>query len=260
MNIYVLVKYVPDTEAIVKVASESELEIENKYFTSYFDEVAIEEALKLKEKFGGKVTVVTVDNKKIDALRRGIAMGADEAVQITDPGLEESDPFGIARALAAFLQKEPYDLILCGRQAMDDDAGVVGPATAELLGIPHASAILGLDVADDGKSARVDRQIEGGKEHIRCSLPALLTAQKGLNVPRIPQVMGMMKAMKADVRKVDLIKLGVDPAMVGASGQKVRVLKYEPPPQRSSATMVEEDFPENVKHLVKLLQEEAKVV
>ena len=260
MNIYVLVKYVPDTEAIVKVASESKLEIENKYFTSYFDEVAIEEAVKLKEKSGGKVTVVTVDNSRIDALRRGIAMGADEAVQITDPALEESDPFGIARVLAAFFQKEPYDLILCGRQAMDDDAGVVGPALAELLGVPHATAILGLEVAEDGKSARIDRQIEGGKEHIVCSLPAVLSAQKGLNVPRIPQVTGMMKAMKAEVRKIDLAQLGVEPAAVGASGRKVKILRYEPPPQRSSATMVEEDFPENVKHLVKLLQEEAKVI
>jgi len=260
MNICVLVKYVPDTEAIVKVQSESELEIENKYFTSFFDEVAIEEAVKLKEKFGGKVTAVTVDNRRIDALRRGIAMGADDAVQITDPALEGSDPFGIARVLAAFLKNETYDVILCGRQAMDDDAGVVGPAVAELLGIPHVTAILGLDVAEDGKSAKVSRQIEGGKEHIICPLPAVLTAQKGLNVPRIPQVMGMMKAMKAQVRKVGLAELGVDPSAVGEAGQRVKILKYVPPPQRSSAKMMEEDFPENVKHLVKLLKEEAKAL
>lgn len=260
MNIYVLVKYVPDTEAIVKVQSDSELEIENKYFTSFFDEIAIEEAVKLKERFGGKVTVVTVDNRKIDALRRGIAMGADDAVQITDPALEGSGPFGIARVLAAFLKNEPYDIILCGRQAMDDDAGVVGPAVAELLNLPHVTSILGLEVAEDGKSARVSRQIEGGKEHISCPLPAVLTAQKGLNVPRIPQVMGMMKAMKAQVRKVDLAALGIDPTAVGETGRRVKILKYLPPPQRSTAKMMEEDFPENVKHLVKLLSEEAKVL
>jgi electron transfer flavoprotein beta subunit len=260
MNITVLVKYVPDTEAIVKVESESELEIENKYFTSFFDEVAIEEAVKLKEKFGGKVTAVTVDNKRIDALRRGIAMGADDAVQITDPALEGSDPFGIARVMAAFLKTEPYDLILCGRQAMDDDAGIVGPAVAELLDIPHVSSVLALEIAQDSKSACVSRQIEAGKEHLICPLPAVLTAQKGLNVPRIPQVMGMMKAMKAEVRKVDLATLGVDPTGVGEAGQKIKILKYAPPPQRSAAKMIEEDFPENVKHLVKLLKEEAKVL
>lgn len=260
MNVYVLVKYVPDTEAIVKVTSESELEIENKYFTSFFDEVAIEEAIRLKEKFGGKVTVVTVDNKKIDALRRGIAMGADDAVQITDPALERSDPFGIAKVLAAFLKDEAYDLILCGRQAMDDDAGIVGPAVAELLNLPHVTSVLGLEVAEDGKSARVSRQIEGGREHLICPLPAVVTAQKGLNVPRIPQVMGMMKAMKAQARKVDLATLGVDSSEVGEVGQKIKILKYAPPPQRSTAKMIEEDFPENVKHLVQLLKEEAKVL
>jgi electron transfer flavoprotein beta subunit len=260
MNIYVLVKYVPDTEAIVTVRSDSELEIENKYFTSFFDEVAIEEAVRLKERFGGKVTVVTVDSKRIDALRRGIAMGADDAVQIADPALEGSDSFGIARVLAAFLENEPYDLILCGRQAMDDDAGIVGPALAELLDLPHVTAILGLEVAEDGKSGRVARQIEGGKEHILCPFPAVLTAQKGLNVPRIPQVMGMMKAMKAQVKRMDLAALGVDPSAVGIPGQKVRLLKYVDPPKRSAVKMIDEDFPENVKHLVKLLREEAKTL
>jgi electron transfer flavoprotein beta subunit len=260
MNIYVLVKYVPDTEAIVKVESESRLEIENRYFTSFFDEVAIEEAVKLKERRGGKVTAVTVDNKKIDALRRAIAMGADDAVQIADLALEGSDPFGIARVVAAFLKNEPYDLILCGRQAMDDDAGIVGPALAELLGLPHVTSVLGLEVAEDGKSARVSRQIEGGTQHMVCPLPAVLTAQKGLNVPRIPQVMGMMKAMKAQVKKLDLAALGVDPRLVGEAGQKVRTLGYFPPPKRSTAKMMEEDFPENVRNLVKLLKEEAKAL
>jgi electron transfer flavoprotein beta subunit len=260
MNIFVLVKYVPDTEAVVRAISDSELKIENKYFTSFFDEVAIEEAIRLRERFGGTVTVVTVDNGRIDALRRGIAMGADDAVQITDPALEESDPFGVARVLAAFLRNEPYDLILCGRQAMDDDAGIVGPAVAELLNLPHVTSVLALEVAEDAKSARISRQIEGGREHIRCPLPALLTAQKGLNVPRIPQVMGMMKAMKAQVRKVDLATLGLDPTLVGKTGQRIRILKYAPPPKRSAVKMMEQDFPENVTHLVKLLREEAKVL
>src|SRR3989304_301078 len=123
MEIYVLVKQVPDPEAIVRVKSGTELEIENKYFTSFFDEIAVEAGLKLKEKFGGKVTVLTVDNRKVDALRRGIAMGADDAVQITDPAIEGSDPFAIARTLAAYLKDKPFDLVLAGRQAMDDDAG-----------------------------------------------------------------------------------------------------------------------------------------
>ena len=156
MEIYVLVKQVPDPEAIVKVKSDTELDIENKYFTSFFDEIGIEAGLKLKEKFGGKVTVLTVDNRRVDALRRGISMGADEAIQIADPALEGSDQFTIARVLASYLKDKPFDLILAGRQAMDDDAGIVGPAVAELLGIPHVNAVVGLDVEDPKKGGESD--------------------------------------------------------------------------------------------------------
>jgi len=260
MEIYVLVKQVPDPEAIIKVKSDSELEIENKYFTNFFDEIAVEAGLKLKEKLGGRVTVLTVDNKKVDALRRGIAMGADEAIQITDPALEGSDQFAIAKALAAYLQDKPHDLVFTGRQAMDDDAGIVGPAVAELLKIPHVNMIIDLEVDASGKEVKVTREIEGGKEILSCPLPALFTCQKGLNNPRIPQVMNVMKAMKAQIKKVDLASLGLSPADVGTRGAKVKVQRYLPPPKRPPVKMIKEDFPQSVKSLVKLLREEAKVI
>jgi len=260
MEIYILVKQVPDPEAIVRVKSESELEIENKYFTSFFDEIAVEAGLKLKEKFGGKVTVLTVDNRKVDALRRGISMGADEAIQITDPALEGSDLFTIARVLATYLKDKPFDLILTGRQAMDDDAGIVGPAVAELLGIPHVNAIIGLEVDNQKKEGKLTREVENGKEILSCSLPALFTCQKGLNIPRIPLVMNVMKAMKAQIKKIDLASLGLGKADVGVQAAKMRAQKYLPPAKRPPVKMIKEDFPENVKTLVKLLREEAKVI
>jgi len=260
MEIYVLVKQVPDPEALVRVKSDTELDIENKYFTNFFDEIAIEAGLKLKEKFGGKVTVVTVDNRKVDALRRGISMGADEAFQITDPAIEGSDSFGIAMALAAFLKGKSFDLILVGRQAMDEDAGIVGPAVAEILGIPHVNSIIGLDVDGEKKEATIVRDVENGKERLICSLPALFTCQKGLHKPRIPQVMNVMKAMKAQIKKVDLSALGLTPSDVGASAARVKVRKYFPPMKRPPVKMIKDDFPENVKILVKLLREEAKVI
>jgi electron transfer flavoprotein beta subunit len=260
MEIYVLVKQVPDPEAIVKVKSDTELDIENKYFTSFFDEIAIEAGMKLKDKFGGKVTVLTADNKKVDALRRGISMGADEAVQITDPALEGSDLFGIARALAAFLKGKSFDFILAGRQAMDDDAGIVGPAVAEILGIPHINSIVGLEVDDQKKEAKVVREIENGKETLTCPLPALLTCQKGLYSPRIPQVMNVMKAMRAQIKKVDLASLGLSASDVGTQAARMKVRKYFSPPKRPPVKMIKDDFPENVKTLVKLLREEAKVI
>lgn len=260
MEIYVLVKQVPDPEAIIKVKSDSELEIENKYFTNFFDEIAVEAGLKLKEKFGGKVTVLTVDNKRVDALRRGIAMGADDAIQITDPLLEGSDQFAIAKALAAYLKDRPFDLILAGRQAMDDDAGIVGPAVAELLGIPHVNTIIGLEISDPKQEVKVIREVESGKEILSCSLPALFTVQKGLCNPRIPQVMNVMKAMKAQMKKVDLAALGLNAAEAGGQAAKMKVQKYLPSLKRPPVRMIKEDFPENVKILVKLLKEEAKVI
>jgi electron transfer flavoprotein beta subunit len=231
MEIFVLVKQVPDPEAIVKVKSDTELEIENKYFTNFFDEIGVEAGLKLKEKFGGKVTVLTLDNRRVDALRRGISMGADEAIQI-----------------------------LAGRQAMDDDAGIVGPAVAELLGIPHTNAIVGLEVDDPKGVAKVTREVENGKEILSCPLPAIFTCQKGLNTPRIPLVMNVMKAMKTQIKKLDLAALGLTPSDVGSSAAQVKVQKYLPSPKRPPLKMIKEDFPENVKMLVKLLKEEAKVI
>jgi len=260
MEIYVLVKQVPDPEAMIKVKSDSELEIENKYFTNFFDEIAIETGLKLREKLGGKVTVLTVDNKRVDALRRGIAMSADDAIQITDPALEGSDQFAIARVLAAYLKDKPFDLILAGRQAMDDDSGIVGPAVAELLGIPHVNTITSLEIDDPKKEVRVMREVEGGKEILSCPLPALFTCQKGLNNPRIPQVMNVMKAMKAQIKKVNLAALGLSAVDVGGQAVKIKVQKYLAPPKRPPVKMIKEDFPENVKALVKLLKEEAKVI
>ena len=260
MEIYVLVKQVPDPEAMVKVKSDTELEIENKYFTSYFDEIAVEAGLKLKEKFGGKVTVLTLDNRRVDALRRGISMGADEAIQITDPALEGSDQFAVAKALSTYFKDKPFNLILAGRQAMDDDAGIVGPAVAECLGIPHVNSIIGLEVDDSKKEAKVVREVENGRETLTCPLPALFTCQKGLNTPRIPLVMNVMKAMKTQIKKVDLNALGLDKNTMGTQGTIVKVQKYFPPPKRPPVKMIKEDFPYNVKTLVKLLREEAKVI
>jgi len=174
--------------------------------------------------------------------------------------LEGSDPFVIAKALAAYLKDKPFDLIFAGRQAMDDDAGIVGPAVAELLKIPHVNAIIGLEIEGSKKEAKISREVEGGKEILSCSLPALFTCQKGLNRPRIPQVMNVMKAMKAQIKKLDLAALGLSSADAGSQAAKVKVRKYLPPPKRPPVRMIKEDFPENLKVLVKLLREEAKVI
>lgn len=260
MDIFVLVKQVPDPEAMIRVKSKSELEIENRYFTNFFDEIAIEAAIRMKEKFGGKVTVITVDDKRVDALRRGISMGADEAIQISDPFLEGANPFIIAKAIASYLREKNFDLIFAGRQSMDDDSGIVGPAVAELLGIPHVNAIVSIEMDQQKGVALVKREVEQGREIIECSLPALFTCEKGLYSPRIPQVMNVMRAMKVQIKKFDLLSLGLN--LMDLQGEKdmIKIKGYFPPPKRPPVKIIKEEFPENVKILVKLLREEAKVI
>ncbi len=259
MDLLVLVKQVPDTEAIIRVQSDTELDIENRYALNFFDEFALEEALRIKEKLGdGKVTVITLgSHRATDALRRGIAMGADEAFQIEDPTLEEVDGYVTAKTLAKFIQGLNYDVILCGKQAIDDDSGAVGPALAQLLGIPHLTSIIELKIAANRNEASAAREIEGGREIIRCPLPALFTAQKGLNEPRIPQVAGVLRAMKAKIQKIDLKALGLSPEDVRP---KTKILKFYPPEKRPPVKMIEEEFPKNVEVLVQLLREQEKVI
>lgn len=187
-------------------------------------------------------------------------MGADDAIQITDPALEGSDQFVIAKALAAYLKEKPFDLILAGRQAMDDDAGIVGPAVAELLGIPHANAIIGLEVDDPKREVKVIREVEGGKEILSCFLPALFTCQKGLNNPRIPKVVNVMKAIKSQIKKLNLAALGLSASEAGGKAAEIKIRKYLSPPKRPPVKVIKGDFPENVKTLVKLLKDEAKVI
>ncbi len=259
MNILVLVKQVPDAEAIIRAQSDTELDIENKYALNFFDEFAVEEALRIKEKLGGgKVTVVTLGSKKAaDALRRGIAMGADEAFQIEDPALEEVDCYTTARTLGKFIEGQDHDVILCGKQAIDDDSGAVGPALAQLLAIPYLTSIVELEIDGGKKEATATREIEGGREVVTYPLPALFTAQKGLNEPRIPQVAGVMRAMRAQIAKIDLKALGLSPEDIKP---KTKIVKFYPPRKRPAVKMIEEEFPKNVEVLVKILREKEKVI
>ena len=232
MDIYVCEIQVPDPEAIVRVKSDTELEIENKYFTSFFDEIAIEAGMKLKEKFGGKVTVLTLDNKKVDALRRGISMGADEAVQIADPALEGADLFGIAKALAAFLKGKPYDLILAGRQAMDDDAGIVGPAVVELLGDPHDS-IVGLEVQrpeERGEGRTGSGEWEGDPD---LSPSSPLHLPEASTCPASPGQPNVIKATKAQIPR-DPPRRRSDVSGTGCSSEAMKVRKIFPAAEKSA--------------------------
>ena len=256
MNIIVFIKQVADSEARIVISGDHKsIEIENKYVMNFFDEFAVEEALRIKEKL--KESVVTVVSygspKASEALKTAIAMGADKAFLIDGSAVPHDDPLFKAGMLSAFVKKEGFDLILAGRQAIDDESAAVGPMAAELLNIPHVSAATKLDILD-GKIL-VEHDAEGGKETVEVELPALITAQKGLNEPRVPLITGVMRAMKTTVPVIDPETLGIP------SEGRVRVLSYESPPKRPPVTIVEGETPgEKVKNLIRLLKEEARVL
>ena len=264
MNIIICMKQVPDTEAQIRVKPDGSgiVDSDIKFVMNPYDEFGVEEALLLKEKFGGTVTIVCLGPERaVEAIRTGLAMGADKAVHLDDPAFEGGDAFSTAKALAAAIKGMEYDLVFCGKQAIDDDLAQVGPALAEMLGIPQIVVVTKVEVSDDGKKAKVNRQIIGGEEIIDVPLPAVLTAQKGLNEPRYASLPGIMKAKKKEVKSVKVADLGLDPNDVGKAGAKTQVLKMYSPPQREAGKMSEgETAEETAPKLAKLLREEAKVI
>jgi electron transfer flavoprotein beta subunit len=238
MNIVVLAKQVPDADAIIEIEGDGRsLKIEQKFTVNVFDEFALEEAIRQKEKNGGKVRVITLGTgKAAEALRTGIAMGADEAVLLEDQAFLNGDGYATALALSRAAALEPYDFILCGKQAIDDDRGEVGAMVAQFLGIPHAGGIVKLDIGD-GKAV-VECLVDGARQTLEVPLPAVFTAQKGLNEPRVPPITGVMKAMKAAITRITPDRIGVSPEQVGAAGSKVKVQRYLRPKKRAAVKML----------------------
>ena len=264
MNIIACIKQVPDTETQIKIdpAGKSIVKDDIKWVMNPYDEFAVEEALRLKEKFGGEVTVVGLGPKRVtESLRTALAMGADKAVLISDPALDGSDSLATAKALAAAIKGLEYDIILAGQRGVDEDSGIVGSALADMLGIPSISLAVKLEVAEDGKSAKVNRPIEGQTLVIETSLPALITAQKGLNEPRYASLPGIMKAKKKPLDEKTVADLGIDASEVGEGARKLTIIQLTPPPQRAAGKIVDGETPEEkAAALAKLLRQEAKVI
>jgi electron transfer flavoprotein beta subunit len=255
----VLLKQVPATESIITVAGDGQsIKTDDlKWVISPYDEFAVEEALRIREAQGGKVTILTVGpDKATEAIRTALAMGADEGVLINDPAALATDGLGTARVLAAALKQMPYDLIIAGQRAVDDDNYLVGTAVAEYLGIPNISMVNQQEIADGKIKCR--QTIEGGTVTLEADLPALFTTQRGLNEPRYASLPGIMKAKKKPLETKTLADLGVD----AASLQPATTLAgLQPPPERKGGRMIEgETAADKAAELVKLLKEEAKVL
>ena len=255
MKIAVLVKEVPDLEARVTVVGGGKaLDVEKKRCLNFFDEIAVEGALRLKAANPGSTVYAVAAGAQVgvDAARRALAMGADAVFHIDDPALADADPLTVAEALAALVRREGFDVVLAGRQATDDEAGLVGPLVAQLLSIPCVAGITSLSV--ESGSALATRETDEGSQTVRVALPALFSAEKGLYEPRVPQVMGLMKAMRTPVPKVSLATLGVTPRPPLAPSS------FRGPTPRPKTRFIEGDPEAAAATLVRLLKEEAKVL
>jgi electron transfer flavoprotein beta subunit len=266
MNIIVCVKQVNDPEAppaSFKIDAASNKVIPPSGMPpviSTFDEYAVEAAIRLKEKAGGKITALSLGvNLLRDVVKKPLSMGADELVLLEDPAYVDGDSWSTAYALAMAIRKiGQFDLILCGRQAADWDAGQVGTGIAEILGLPSVTLARKLEL--DGSKLKVERVIPDGYELVETSLPALVTLSNEHAAPRYPNVKGIMMAKRKEPIVWKPADIGVDPAKIGASGRRAKLLKLFQPVRDSKCEIVGGDTPEEA--AVKLAQRlrEAKVL
>ena len=257
MDILVCVKRVPDT-------SENEIEVNKDgtdidrddlvYSVNEWDNYAVEEALQIRDKVGGSITVVSVgDDEAEEVIRREMAMGADSGLHLTGEEFEGSDGRGVATILKAAAEKGNYDLILTGAQA-DDGAGQVGGMLAAMLGWPFASLVNYLEVIDD-KKLKIGREIAGGNQEMsEIDLPCVLSVQTGINEPRYVGIRGIRKVASVEIPVQGAGDLGLAPESVGAAGAKVKRLDYFVPELGEGAEILEGSTDEIVEKLIEILK------
>ena len=251
MNIITLIKQVPDTAQLsstmdgLKLMSEGGARIVNPW-----DEYAIEEAIRLKEKFGGKVTVLTIGPEQSkEALKQAVAMGCDEAYLISDAALVGSDALATTYILAQAIKKlGDVDLVAFGKQAIDGDTGLVPAGVARRLGWPFLSYVAKIDELDPGsKSIKVTRLLEQGRQSVSSRLPAVLTAVKEINEPRYPSFMNIRKASKLQIPIMDAAAIGAETSKVGKANASAQWLKVFPLPARAgTCEMITGDSPQAI--------------
>ncbi len=258
MEIAVLLKQVPATESFISIASDGNgIRTDDlKWVINPYDELAVEEALQIRQSSGGKVTVISLGPEKaVEAIRTALAMGADTGIRI-DPGDMKLDGLNTARILAEVLKGISPDLVICGHRAVDDDNYQVGPAVAEFLNLPHISMVTKEEISD-GK-IRCTATVEGGTMDLEAPLPALITTQRGLNQPRYASLPGIMKAKKKPIDTRSVADLGIGEE---ALAPKVAIAAMKTPEERKGGKIIDGDSVDGkVAELVRLLHEEAKVI
>ena len=243
MDIVVCIKQVPDTTE-VKIDPKTNTIVRQGVpsIVNPFDKNAIEAGLRLKEKYGGRVTVVSMGPPQAnDALKECLAMGADDAVLVSDRAFGGADTLATSYTLAATIRAlGHFDVILCGKQAIDGDTAQVGPEMAEHLGITQLTYVAKIDI--QGDTVQVYREHEEGYEVVEARLPVLLSVVKSINVPRYPTVKGIMKAVHKDkIRVLSAKDLEVDMDRLGLKGSATQVRQIFTPPQRGQGILIRQD-------------------
>jgi len=257
MNIWVLLKQTFDTEEKIVLAGDGISEAGVKWIVNPYDEYAVEEAIRLVEQHGGKVHLLSVGPERTgEALRTALAMGADEAVLIHDSRIPQ-DEWAVAKVLSAFLADQGADLILGGNFSVDHGAGQIAIRIAEQLGLPHIGSITKLDIAAGGEAV-VHRDAEGDTEIISAQLPALFTAQQGLNEPRYPTLPGIMKAKKKPFKQLSLDDIS-DVAPEDLAPRTTRV-SLGLPKARQAGVILQGDLAAQAADLIRRLRQDAKVI
>lgn len=261
MNIVVIIRQTPDTEAKINIGSEKN-KIDPSGITwiiNPYDEFSIEKALKIKEQVGsGEVILLACGPSRTeDAIRQGLAMGADRAIFIKDDSLEYADPFNVSHLLANELKNIQYDLILSGKKVIDLESSQIPIFVAEKLGLTHISFVMKfIEVDFNNKKVMVDREADGKHEIIEVSLPALITCDRGEDFPRYASITGIMKAKKKEI----ITKTIDNRPETSDLKPRTEIVSLELPPARKEAKIFEGEIPEKVVALVKALREEAKVI
>ncbi len=256
MKYYVCIKQVPDVDAPLQIKEGELRQDTDRMILNAYDASAVEEALVLTEEHGGEVEVVLVGpDRASETIRKALAMGADKAVHIKTEDDEDFDSGSYAEILSAFFRDREYDVIACGKQSQDTDAGLTGGMLARKLDLPYATNAVGL-AQEEGKLV-VTRQGDGGQEVIALSPPCLVTCSNDMNEPRIPSLKGIMQSKRKPVENVDLSSLDVDEE---ALAPKTRVTGYREKPGREPGQKFEGEPDELAQKVARLLDEEENVI
>jgi electron transfer flavoprotein beta subunit len=252
MNVIVCIKQVPDTtEVKIDPVSKNLVREGVKSIINPFDMYAIEEAVRLKEKFGGKAIVLTMGPPQAEAvLREAISLGCDEAVLVSDRAFAGSDTLATGYTLSKAIEKiKDYDVIICGKQAVDGDTAQVGPGIAATLDIPQITYVRKIEEIKD-KAIRAERATEEGYEIVESSLPCLLTVVKEINTPRLPSLKGKIKAKNAAIQVWKAADIGAEETRIGLKGSPTFVWTIFTPPPRPKGTIFDKEPQHNVDRLV----------